>query len=190
MRVIMLAPPGAGKGTQSERVAARYGVPHISSGDIFREETAAGTPLGNQLRGYLESGDLVPDDLVLALIKDRVIAAATDSGGYVLDGFPRTLAQAESAAAIGREANVSAQAVVYLDAAPDVLIARIAGRGENRADDSAEVARHRLDVYTEHTKPLIDYYTGRGIVIKIDAAAPIETVSQQIFTALDPLVDA
>jgi adenylate kinase len=186
----MLAPPGAGKGTQSERIAARYGVPHISSGDIFREETAAGTPLGNQLRGYLESGDLVPDDLVLSLIKGRVVAAAADSGGYVLDGFPRTVAQAEAAAEIGRETHTSAQAVVYLDAAPDVLIARIAGRGEDRADDSAQVARHRLDVYTEHTKPLIDYYTGRGLVIKINAAAPIEAVSQEIFAALDRLVEA
>jgi adenylate kinase len=137
MRVIMLAPPGAGKGTQSERIAARYGVPHISSGDIFREETAAGTPLGKQLRGYLDSGDLVPDDLVLTLIKGRVIAAARESGGYVLDGFPRTLAQAEAAAAIGRETKTSAQAVVYLD-----------------------------------------------------AAAPIEAVSQEIFAALDPLADA
>ena len=190
MRVIMLAPPGAGKGTQSERIAARYGVPHISSGDIFREETAAGTPLGMQLRGYLESGDLVPDDLVLSLIKSRVVAAARESGGYVLDGFPRTLAQAEAAAEIGRESKISAQAVVYLDAAPEVLIARIAGRAENRADDSAAVARHRLDVYTEHTKPLIDYYTGRGIVIKIDAAGPIEAVSQEIFAALDRLADA
>ena len=190
MRVIMLAPPGAGKGTQSERIAARYGVRHISSGDIFREETAAGTPLGNQLRGYLDSGDLVPDDLVLQLIKDRVVAAARESGGYVLDGFPRTLAQAEAAAEIGRETKTSAQAVVYLDAAPDVLIARIAGRAEDRADDSAEVARHRLDVYTQHTKPLIDYYTGRGIVVKIDAAAPIEDVSQEIFAALDRLADA
>jgi adenylate kinase len=185
MRVIMLAPPGAGKGTQSERISARYGVPHISSGDIFREETAAGTPLGNRLRGYLESGDLVPDDLVLGLIEDRVVTAARTSGGYVLDGFPRTLAQAEAAAEIGRETGTSAQAVVYLDAAPEVLVARITGRGENRADDSDEVARHRLDVYTEHTKPLIDYYTARGIVIRVDAGAAIEVVSQEIFAALD-----
>jgi adenylate kinase len=189
MRVIMLAPPGAGKGTQSERISARCGVPHISSGDIFREETAAGTPLGKQLRGYLESGDLVPDDLVLSLIKDRVVTAVRTGGGYVLDGFPRTLAQAEAAAQIGTETKTSAQAVVYLDAAPDVLIARIRGRAGNRADDSVEVARHRLDVYTEHTKPLIDYYTGRGLVIKVDAAAPIEAVSQEIFAALDRITD-
>jgi adenylate kinase len=189
MRVIMLAPPGAGKGTQSERIAARYGVPHISSGDIFREETARQTPVGKRLRGYLESGDLVPDDLVLSLIMDRVVAAAEKSGGYVLDGFPRTLAQAKAAAEIGRKTLATARAVVYLDAPQDVLIGRITSRGEDRADDSKEVARHRFEVYTENTRPLIDYYTGRGIIIKIDAASPIEVVSQEIFAALDHMTD-
>jgi adenylate kinase len=189
MRVIMLAPPGAGKGTQSERISARYGIPHIASGDIFREESARQTDLGQRLRGYLDSGDLVPDDLVLSLIMDRVIDAADKSGGYVLDGFPRTLRQAESAAGMARETNTSAQAVIYLDAPADVLIGRIAGRGENRADDSAEVARHRLEVYTENTAPLVDYYTGRGLVTKVDASSPVDVVSQQIFAALDRLKD-
>jgi adenylate kinase len=189
MRVIMLSPPGAGKGTQGERISARYGVPHISSGEIFREEMARQTPLGTQLRGYLERGDLVPDDLVLSLIKDRVVAAAELDGGYVLDGFPRTLEQAEAAAGIGRETNTSAQAVVYLDAPTDVLVSRLAGRGENRADDSQEVARHRLEVYAEHTQPLADYYAARGILVKIDAASPVDDVSQQIFSALDRIKD-
>lgn len=185
MRVIMLAPPGAGKGTQSERIAARYGVPHVSSGDIFREEAARQTPVGQRLRGYLDSGDLVPDDLVLSLIMDRVTAAAEQSGGYVLDGFPRTLAQAKAAAEMVSETPAQAQAVVYLDAPQDVVLARISGRGENRADDSEKVARHRFEVYVENTKPLVDYYTGRGIVIKVDAARPVEVVSQEIFAALD-----
>jgi adenylate kinase len=185
MRVIMLAPPGAGKGTQGERIAARYAVPHISSGEIFRDEVTRQTPLGKQLSGYLERGDLVPDDLVLRLIRDRVVAAAEQSGGYVLDGFPRTLEQAEAAAGIGRETNTSAQAVVYLDAAADVLIGRLTGRAENRADDSEAVARHRLEVYAEHTQPLVDYYSARGILVKIDAAAPVDVVSEQIFAALD-----
>jgi adenylate kinase len=181
----MLAPPGAGKGTQGERIAARYGVTHISSGDIFRDETARQTPLGKQLSGYLDRGDLVPDDLVLSLIKDRIVAASRDSGGYVLDGFPRNLAQAEAAAQFARETNTSAQAVVYLDAPVDVLVSRLAGRGENRADDSAAVARHRLEVYSEYTQPLVDYYAARGILVKIDAAAQVDAVSQQIFSALD-----
>jgi adenylate kinase len=185
MRVIMLAPPGAGKGTQSQRIAARYGVPHISSGDIFREETARKTPMGERLRGYLDAGDLVPDDLVLSLIKDRVVAAARDSGGYVLDGFPRTLAQAAAAAGFARETNTSAQAVVYLDVPVDVVISRIAGRGEDRADDSAAVARHRFEVYTENTKPLVDYFANRGILIKVDGTPSADAVSEQIFAALD-----
>ncbi len=185
MRVIMLAPPGAGKGTQGERIAARYGVPHIASGDIFRDEVARQTPLGKELSGYLDRGDLVPDDLVLSLVKDRVVTAAEQSGGYVLDGFPRTLEQAEAAAGIGREANVSAQAVVYLDAPADVLIGRLTGRGEHRTDDSEAVARHRLAVYAEHTQPLVDYYAARGILVKIDAAGPIDVVSDEIFAALD-----
>lgn len=185
MRVIMLAPPGAGKGTQGERIASRYGVPHISSGEIFRAEAARETPLGQRLRGYLDAGDLVPDDLVLSLVMDRVVTAAKTSGGYVLDGFPRTLPQAEAAAGIARETLASAQAVLYLDAPAEVLIDRLAGRGEDRADDSAAVARHRLDVYAEYTKPLLDYYQARGLVIEIDAAPPVDAVSQQIFTALD-----
>jgi adenylate kinase len=185
MRVIMLAPPGAGKGTQSERISARYGVPHIASGDIFREESARQTELGKRLRGYLDAGDLVPDDLVLSLIRDRVVEAAENSGGYVLDGFPRTLPQAKAAAEIGRETNTTAQAVIYLDAPRDVLVGRITGRGEHRADDSEAVARHRLEVYAEYTQPLIDYYTGRGIVTKVDASSPVDTVSQEIFAALD-----
>jgi adenylate kinase len=185
----MLSPPGAGKGTQSDRIAARYGVPHISSGEIFREETARQTPLGKQLRAFLERGDLVPDDLVLSLIRDRVVAASQGSGGYILDGFPRNLAQAEAAAEIGRETSTSAQAVVYLDAPADVLIARLAGRGENRADDSADVARHRLEVYAEHTQPLVDYFADRGILVKVDAAASVDAVSEQIFSALDRIKD-
>jgi adenylate kinase len=185
MRVIMLAPPGAGKGTQGERIAARYGVPHIASGDLFREEAARKTPLGNTLSGYLESGDLVPDDVVIGLVMDRVVTAAEKDGGYVLDGFPRTLPQAEAAARIARETGVSAQAVLYLDAPQEVLIRRIAGRGAGRADDSAAVARHRLEVFHQYTEPLLDYYTGRGLVVHIDAAPPADEVSEQIFAALD-----
>lgn len=185
MRVIMLAPPGAGKGTQGERIASRYGVTHISSGEMFREEVARQSALGERLSGYLDRGDLAPDDLVLELVRDRVITAARESGGYVLDGFPRTLPQAEAAEEFGRQTGTGAQAVVYLDAPPDVLIARLAGRGESRADDSEAVARHRLEVYAKHTKPLLDYYAGRGIVITIDAARTVEEVSQAIFRALE-----
>jgi adenylate kinase len=187
LRVIMLAPPGAGKGTQGERIAARYQVPHVASGDIFRDEVARKTPLGERLRAYLDAGDLVPDELVLSVILDRVLAASRDDGGFVLDGFPRTLAQAQAAAKIARDTGASAQAVVYLDAPAEVLIERLSGRGENRADDNADVQRHRLEVYAQHTKPLIDYYSDRGILIRIDATPAVDEVSEQIFAALDAI---
>ena len=128
MRVLMLAPPGAGKGTQGERIAARYRVPHISSGDIFRAEVASDSALGKQLRGYVDAGDLVPDDLVIEMMTDRIIEAAQNEGGYVLDGFPRTLPQAEVTAEIARKAGVTAQVALYLDAPPEVLIARLISR--------------------------------------------------------------
>jgi adenylate kinase len=185
MRVIMLGPPGAGKGTQGERIASRYQVPHISSGEIFRDEVARQTPVGIQLSGYLNAGDLVPDDLVLSMIMDRVVAAADNDGGYVLDGFPRTLPQAEAAGKIGKEAGVAALAVLYLDAPPEVFVQRLAGRGEDRSDDSAAVARHRLEVYAEHTKPLVDYYDGRGILLRVDASPSADEVSRAIFAELD-----
>jgi adenylate kinase len=184
MRVIMLGPPGSGKGTQGERIASRYGVPHISSGELFREEVARKTELGKTLSGYLDAGDLVPDDLVLSLIMDRVVAAEAD-GGYVLDGFPRTLPQAQAAAERAREAHMSAQAVLYLEVPAEVLSERLADRGEGRSDDDAQVARHRLEVYTEHTQPLIDYYTQRGIIVRVDASPPVDEVSAEIFAALD-----
>jgi adenylate kinase len=190
MRVVLLAPPGAGKGTQGQRIASRYGVPHISSGDIFREMVASDSPMGNRLRGYLDAGDLVPDELVLELMTDRVIEASKNEGGYVLDGFPRTLPQAEAAGEIARKAGVSAQVALYLDAPQEVLIKRLTGRGEDRTDDSEEVARHRLEVYAKSTQPLIDYFTKRGIVVRIDAAQSIDEVSKQIFAALDPLAEA
>lgn len=190
MRVIMLAPPGAGKGTQAERIASRYGVPHISSGELFRQEAASDSPLGRRLRGYLDTGDLVPDDLVLSLVMDRVVTAARTSGGYVLDGFPRTLPQAKEAARIGRETDTTVDAVLYLDAPAEVLLSRLSGRRENRSDDSEAIAKHRLAVYAEHTKPLLDYYTARGIVLTIDATPPVDAVTDAIFEALDGIGDS
>jgi adenylate kinase len=184
MRVIMLGPPGAGKGTQGDRIASRYGVPHISSGELFRDEVTRQTETGKTLQRYLDAGDLVPDDLVLSLIMDRVLAAEAE-GGYVLDGFPRTVPQAQAAAKVAREANMSAQAVLYLEVPPEVLAARLAGRDEGRADDAVQVARHRLEVYLEHTRPLIDYYEQRGIIIRVDASPPVDEVSEAIFAALD-----
>ena len=116
-----------------------------------------------------------------------MITAVRTRGGFVLDGFPRTLAQAEAAAVMAGKARASAQAAVYLDVPQDVVIARITARGEDRADDSAAVARHRFAVYLEKTRPLIDYYAGRGILVKVDGGPAIDAVSQEIFAALDQL---
>jgi adenylate kinase len=185
MRVIMLGPPGAGKGTQGERIAGRYGVPRIATGDIFRDEVARQTPLGKTLQSYLDAGDLVPDEVVLNAVMDRVTSAAEHSGGYVLDGFPRTLPQAEAAGRMASGTNASAQAVLYLDAPTEVLIARVTTRGENRADDSETVVRHRLEVYNQHTRPLLEYYTSRGLIVSVDAAPPVDAVSTEIFKDLD-----
>ena len=186
----MLAPPGAGKGTQGERIAARYGVPHISSGEIFRDETARQTPLGKQLSGYLDRGDLVPDDLVLSLIKDRVVAAAKESGGYVLDGFPRNLAQAEAAAehrpgdaARARRPSCTWTRRRTCSSAASPAAARTARTTRKRSRGTA------LRCTREHTQPLVDYFAARGILVKIDAAAPVDAVSQQIFSALDRIKD-
>src|SRR5437588_3986469 len=121
MRVLLLAPPGAGKGTQAIRLAERYSVEHIASGDIFRQHVADGTDLGQQVKGYLDRGDLVPDELVLSIVGPRVVAAARQ-GGYILDGFPRTRAQAEAAYELAREADVTADAVVHLEVPPAELL--------------------------------------------------------------------
>jgi adenylate kinase len=184
MRLLMIGAPGAGKGTQAVRIAQHFRVTHISSGDLLRKHVTEQTSIGKQISRYMEAGDLVPDSVVMDLLR-KPIVSANAAGGYVLDGFPRTLEQAEAAAGIGRETRTSAQAVVYLDAPADVLIGRLSGRGENRADDSEAVARHRLEVYAQHTQPLVDYYAARGVLVKIDAAAPVDVVSQQIFAALD-----
>src|SRR5437588_11404980 len=136
MRVLLLAPPGAGKGTQAARLAARYAVEHIASGDIFRQQVNDGTELGRKVQDYLDRGDLVPYDIVLAIIGPRVVEAAR-RGGYVLDGFPRSLSQAEEAYRLAKDADVTADAVVHLAVDDDELLRRMRGRArdEGRSDD-------------------------------------------------------
>jgi adenylate kinase len=186
MRVIMLAPPGAGKGTQGERIAARYGIPHISSGDIFRDEVARQTPLGKQLSGYLDHGDLVPDELVLSLIRGRVVAAAEKSGGYVLDGFPRTVEQAEVSFRVAQPLGVGVQAAVHLDVPRAELVRRLLRR-QRGSDDTEAVIENRLQVYLDKTVPLLEYYAGREWMFTVDAARPADAVHQDIVTRLAKL---
>ncbi len=177
----MVAAPGGGKGTQGERLSAKFGIQHVSSGDLLRAAARAGTAAGREVAAYQERGDLVPDQIVLDLLTP-VVAAAAARGGYILDGFPRTLSQAIAAADVGRRLDVTLDAAVYLKVPEPVLTQRLLARA--RADDSAEVIRHRLRVFAEATSPLIDYYRDRGILVDIDGNQPADAITADIVARL------
>jgi adenylate kinase len=174
MRLIMLSPPGAGKGTHSKQLSLATGIAHISSGDLLRAEIDRRTELGARLSEYTARGDLVPDDLIFDILIPMVVEASRDTGGYVLDGFPRTMPQALRAAQIGIEFDLVSDAAVYLTAPDEVLIERLRERAqrEGRADDTPEVIRHRLAVFAAETQPLVDYYRRRGILIELGTDRP------------------
>jgi len=159
VRLLLLAPPGAGKGTQGQRLAARFRVRHIAAGDLLRAEARAGGPLGREIAACQARGDLVPDQIVLDALTPAVVDAAA-RGGYILDGFPRTLPQATAAAELGARLGVTLHAVVYLHAPEQVLTQRLLGRAsqDGRTDDRADVIRHRLEVFAAATGPLVSYY--------------------------------
>ena len=190
MRLILLGAPGAGKGTQGVRLAAHYGVAHVSSGDILRQHVAEGTELGQKISASVATGELVPDELVLAVI-GRAVAEAMETGGYLLDGFPRTLAQAEAAYAGATRANVAAHAVLYLAVPDDVAAERLRERSSTsgRIDDASdEVIRHRLEVFHRETMPLLDFYRENERLLTIDATPPPDEVAAAIITAVDAKV--
>lgn len=191
MRVVLIAPPGSGKGTQALRIVERYGITHISSGDMFREEMAGDTWVGRRVREFVESGDLVPDDMVLEMVAPRVIAAA-EAGGYVLDGFPRTLSQAQVAQELAADWGVSAHVVLWLQADEAELVRRLTRRSaaEGRRDDEEEVVRHRLAVFHEKTEPLLEFYEDRGLLARVDAMGTMDEVSERVFGTLDAFRDA
>src|SRR5512132_2855944 len=161
MRIVLLGPPGAGKGTQAARVACRFGCPHIATGDIFRANVAEGTELGRAAQEYMDLGDLVPDELVIAMVMERLASSDCDAG-FVLDGFPRTVAQAEA------------------------LDRRLAGRAaaQHRADDAEQTIRHRLEVFAIKTRPLIDYYRHRRLLTMVDGVGRVEDVTTRILDGL------
>jgi adenylate kinase len=173
----MIAAPGGGKGTQSERLAAKFGVQHISSGEVLRAAADAGTPAGREVAAYQRRGDLVPDQIVFDLLTP-VVAAAAARGGYILDGFPRTVPQALEAADIGRRLDLTLDAAVYLSVPEPVLTQRLLAR--SRADDTAEVIRHRLRVFADSSGPLIDYYRDRGILVGVDGDQPPDSITAEI----------
>ena len=181
MRLVLVGPPGAGKGTQAEFISAHFSIPHISTGDIFRANLSAGTPLGLEAKGYMDSGNLVPDSLTTAMVKNQ-LQHGDVANGFLLDGFPRTTGQAESLDAILREINTPLDVVLEMQADEDEIVARLLARG--RSDDSEEVIRHRLKVYAEQTAPIISYYKSAGILRSINGLGSVAEVTDRAITAL------
>lgn len=187
MHVLLIGPPASGKGTQGRRIATRYGVTYLSSGEILRKEVAAGTELGKRVADDLAAGDLVPDELMLEVLRAPLQAALT-SGGYVLDGFPRNVAQARELSAYAAELGGIPDAAVWFDVEDAELLRRTRSRAvvEGRVDDVDAVARHRIDVYAAATAPLIDHYRAQQLLIRIDAAKPVDEVTDVVLQALEP----
>lgn len=185
MRLLLIGAPGAGKGTQATRLAERLGVTHISSGDLLRKHVADGTALGQQVRRYVSRGDLVPDQIVLDMLRKPIVAASA-AGGYVLDGFPRTLDQARIAYETAKELGVAVQVAIHLDVPTEELVRRLLARGRG-ADDTADVIEHRLEVYEASTKPMLDYYAEREQLLTVDGTRPPDEVTDSIIERLERL---
>lgn len=182
MRLLLIGAPGAGKGTQAVRLAERLGIAHISSGDLLRRHVTEGTALGKQVQQYVSRGDLVPDQIVLDMLR-KPIVAASQAGGYVLDGFPRTVEQAEIAYDTARELGVAVQVAIHLAVDRDELVRRLLARGRG-TDDTQEVIEHRLEVYDERTRPMIDYYARRELLLTVNGARPADEVTWSMIVQL------
>ncbi len=216
MRLVLLGPPGAGKGTQAMNLVDQYGLVHVSTGDLFRANIKNNTDLGKKVKAYLSSGKLVPDELTIALVWDRLDQEDTKKG-YLLDGFPRTIAQAQALDRGLEERGEKIDGAVCIDVPSEVLIERLAGRRvcpecgasyhikdnppkkegicdrcgaalEQRKDDTEETVKDRIDVYHKNTEPLIDFYQKQDKLIKINGNQGVDQVSQEIYKALDPFV--
>jgi adenylate kinase len=214
VRLVLVGPPGAGKGTQAEFIAANQSVPKISTGDIFRANVGQGTPLGLQAKKYMDAGQLVPDEVTIDMVRDR-LAEPDAADGFLLDGFPRTVPQAEVLDQMLADLGTSLDVVLELVVDDDEVVRRLSGRrtcrgcgkiwhiefdatsaegvcdrcgGElfQRDDDKAETVTERLKVYAEQTAPLVDYYGGQGKLVGIDATGPVEDVTQRATDALEP----
>jgi adenylate kinase len=186
VNILLLGPQGSGKGTQAGRIASEYGIPHVSTGELFRAAVASGSELGGRVEPILESGQLVPDDLTIEVIRER-LASDDARDGFVLDGFPRTMAQAEALdgllSEIGRELDV----VLYFQVDDEVAFERIRTRAEQerRTDDDPEVTRRRLEIYHRETEPLADYYRAKDVLVPIRADRSIPEVWTEIEDALE-----
>ena len=205
MRLVLVGPPGAGKGTQAQFLAAHYLIPHISTGDIFRANLKAGTPLGEQAKSFMDRGELVPDSVTNEMVKDRLTHADTKTG-FLLDGFPRNVAQAEVLRDILAEKKTPLHAVLEFALGDEEIVARLSSRrtcrdcgapsvghdkcptcgGEvyQREDDKAEVIQRRLEVYSEQTAPIIEFYRNEGLLISVSAVGSVEAITDSAISAL------
>ncbi len=217
MRLVLVGPPGAGKGTQAEFIADHFEIPKISTGDIFRGNVSGGTDLGKLAKKYMDAGDLVPDEVTIAMVRDR-LAQDDAKVGFLLDGFPRTIAQANELDAILGELGTSLSVVLDLEVDNDEVVRRLSGRrlckkcghvwhvefdppkvenvcdrcgGElyHRDDDYPDTVRHRLEVYTQQTRPLIEFYDSRRQLVGMDAHGPVEDVTERAIALLAPFAD-
>ncbi|ONI73342.1 adenylate kinase [Actinosynnema sp. ALI-1.44] len=179
-RLVLVGPPGAGKGTQAGTLSDKLGVPHISTGDLFRAHIGNKTELGLSVQSILDSGKLVPDEVTNQMVRER-LAEADARDGFILDGFPRNIAQADVLGAILAESGRKLDAVVEFQIDEDVVVARLLGRG--RTDDNEEVIRHRQQIYRSETEPLLNYY--RDIVVTVDAVGEVGEVTNRVLNALD-----
>jgi adenylate kinase len=186
MRLLIMGPPGAGKGTQATAVADHFGIPAISTGDIFRANVAQGTPLGVEAERYMKAGEYVPDEVTNNMVRNR-IAEADAQGGFLLDGYPRTVAQVEELDSMIGATGHRLDAVLCLTVDQDAIVERLLKRAaiQGRADDTEDVIRRRLEVYAEETEPLIELYATRGLVVEVDGMGEIDEVQQRIFGALE-----
>ncbi|NKE09550.1 MULTISPECIES: adenylate kinase [Kocuria] len=184
-RMLIIGPPGAGKGTQAVRISERLGIPAISTGDIFRFNISNGTELGKEAQSYTDAGNLVPDSVTNRMVRGRV-AEDDAQNGFLLDGYPRNAAQVEELDAILAERGENLDVVLQLTADTEELVSRLLGRAaeQGRADDTEDVIRHRLDVYEQETAVVVDLYAARGIVHQVDGLGSIDEVTERIMTAL------
>jgi adenylate kinase len=186
MRLIIMGPPGAGKGTQAKVIAERLSIPAISTGDIFRENVKQQTDLGREAQRYMDAGDYVPDEITNAMVRDR-LSEDDAKAGFLLDGYPRTVAQVAELDSMVEADGQRIDAVIVLTVEPEEIIQRLVRRaqGEGRADDTEEVVRHRQELYTEQTAPLIEVYDDRGLLVVVDGMGSVDEVTSRVLEGLD-----
>jgi adenylate kinase len=189
MRVLMIAPPGAGKGTQGALIATHFDIPHIATGELLRDHVARRTALGLAVQEYLDRGELVPDQVVLDMLREELIAAKAAGGAFVLDGIPRNMHQARAVYLIGRELGMTADVALHLQADDEELMRRLLARAalEHRSDDTTDIIAQRLALYHAVTSPIVSWYRDRGILVSVDAMRSAQQVGREILTALEAM---